>query len=88
MRPQLTKIQKAALRSLKEHGGEGAIAKKHGHVIAAGCVLGSYNEREDETGEQLIPFSRQTWAALKELGLIESAGTGRIRISKKGEDYT
>lgn len=87
MRSLLTKTQREALRCLEEHGGEGAVIEKNGHVLAAGCILGAYNEREDETGTQYMPYSRQTWAGLREHGMIESAGTGRIRLSRRGEDF-
>ena len=81
MRSILTKTQKDALRALAERGGEGAIMR-NGCVLAQGEVLG---DPPDTDG---CYFIRSTWNKLRELGLVESAGTGRIRISVKVRDYT
>ena len=81
MKSFLTKTQKMALKTLIEHGGEGAIMK-NGCVLARGVILG---EEPDTPG---LHFSRSTWKHLKDHGLLESAGAGRLKVSLKGMDYT
>lgn len=81
MRSLLTKTQKDALRALAERGGEGAVMK-NGCILAQGEILG------DPPDTPACYFIRSTWTKLRELGMIENADTGRVRISVKGRDYT
>jgi len=80
----LTKTQKSALKALRDHSGEGAIAM-NGTVIAQGVVLGEHWDEETEL-ECFSAYSRQTWAMLRCHELIENVGPGRIRITQKGRD--
>lgn len=71
-RPTLNKAQAAALRWLKEHGGDGCF-DKHGVAFAQG---------------ETAPVTRHTWNALAQLGLLEfyggrrngGCGYGRLRL--------
>jgi hypothetical protein len=60
-RPALTKSQSAALRWLKEHGGDGCF-DRYGVAFAQG---------------ETAPFMRQTWNGLADAGLLEFYGGKR-----------
>ncbi|MEL6061885.1 MULTISPECIES: hypothetical protein [unclassified Methylobacterium] len=64
----LTDSQRAAIRALRDAGGEGAI-DRHGAVVASG---------------QRLHFLTDTWLRLVTLGLLESAGPLRVRLTKAG----
>lgn len=71
-RPTLTKSQSAALKWLKEHGGDGCF-DKHGVAFAQG---------------ETAPFTRPTWNGLEAAGLLQfyggrrdgGRGYGRLRL--------
>ena len=60
-----------ALVALHNSGGSGALDKQ-GHVLAAGEILGP-------------PFSAQTWLKAMTIGLIETAGPGRVKLTEEGQ---
>jgi hypothetical protein len=60
-RPVLTKAQMAALRWLKQHGGDGCF-DKYGAAFAQG---------------ETAPFLRTTWNGLEALGLLQFYGGAR-----------
>lgn len=66
MRSQLTDAQRAALKWLKEHNGDGLFGKD-GVLIAAG---------------ERAPFMRSTWNALRDLGLVEYYNRLRVRVRR------
>lgn len=87
MRSLLNRTQKGALKSLKDAGGEGAFLK-NGTVLVQGVILADRYEDEHYNEPTIgTRYSKATWISLRNLGMVEGAGTGRIRISKKGLDY-
>lgn len=74
MKPALTKAQAAALKWLREHGGDGCF-DRNGVAFAQG---------------ETAPVCRSTWNALSELGFLEFYGGarnggrsyGRLRLTK------
>jgi len=64
----LTDSQRAAIRALRDAGGEGAVDST-GAVIASG---------------RRLPFNTDTWLRLCTLLLVESAGPLRVRLSASG----
>lgn len=71
---ELTKSQKAAKEWLAERGGDGCF-DRHGVALAQG---------------ETAPFTRATWNALRDAGLLEfyggkhdgGSGYGRLRLGK------
>lgn len=71
-RPKLTTAQAAALKWLKERGGDGCF-DKHGVAFAQG---------------ETAPVMRSTWNGLRDVGLLEyyggraagGSGYGRLRL--------
>ena len=65
----MTDAQKAALKWLNEHNGDGCF-DRHGVALAGG---------------ETAPFTRHTWNGLRDLGLVEfynpaGKGYGRLRV--------
>ena len=68
--PNLSEAQRAALKWLREHGGEGVFGTRGGVLLAAG---------------EWAPFMRGTWNALREHNLVEwDQGSKRIRVTLSG----
>lgn len=70
----MTDAQKAALKWLYAHTGDG-LFDKNGVLVAAG---------------ESAPFMRSTWNTLQKLGLVEiykpnGKGRGRVRLTEKGK---
>lgn len=71
--PTLTERQRAALKWLRDHGGEGVFGQRGGVLLA--------------TGEG-APFMRVTWSALRRAGLVEwTAGSKRVRVTPAGAAF-
>lgn len=64
----LTDSQRAAIRALRDAGGEGAI-DRNGAVVASG---------------RRLPFLTETWLRLVSMQLLESAGPMRVRLTAAG----
>jgi hypothetical protein len=70
----LTKSQSAALKWLREHGGDGAFVRGGATILAAG---------------EIAPFERKTWEGLRNAGLVVfyggaqdgGRGWGRARLA-------
>lgn len=67
----LTDSQRDALVALLAAGGEGAIDRHDGDILAAG---------------ERLPFLADTWLRLVTLGLVAGAGPLRIRLTAAGEE--
>jgi hypothetical protein len=72
----MTEAQRAALKWLRDHGGDGVFGKKT--VVLA--------------GGEWAPFSRSTWNHLRDAELVEfygpPGGSGtRVRVTKFGVEF-
>lgn len=64
----ITPAMANAIRTLRDHTGEGAI-DKYGRVVAAG---------------EILQVDAATWLRLMTLGLLEPAGELRVRLTEAG----
>jgi hypothetical protein len=75
---KLSPTGRAALRALRDHGGEGVITRT-GTILAAGEELS-----HDDDDPDAQKFDSRTWLRLFAEGLLEGKGDARVRLTTKG----
>lgn len=82
----LTDVQRAALKALDDHGGEG-VRTRVMTLLAAGAELGHGpgGEGDREEGHQFFAWY-PTWASLVRSGHIEEVAAKRFRLTEIGRE--
>jgi len=74
----LTTTQRAALKALIDHGGEGVLTKTR-TMLARGAILGHGDDGEADRDAGIECFQWSTWKALIAAGQIREVAPRRYR---------